>query len=198
MTHIGAMTGDNIATLLFLLLLLTVIGGGFFLQNRPSLGQTARQLGTWALIFVGLIVAYGLWDDLQSEFVSSQAMVQDTEISVPRRPDGHFHLTLAVNDVPVDFIVDTGATDVVLSDQDARRVGIDVDNLPFFGQAMTANGPVDTARITLESVELGAFRDENVRASVNGGALQISLLGMTYLSRFDTLQIQDGRLTLIR
>ena len=51
------MTGDNIATLLFLLVLLTVIGGGFFVANRPSLGQTARQLGTWFLIFVGLIAS---------------------------------------------------------------------------------------------------------------------------------------------
>ncbi|MEM6479217.1 MAG: TIGR02281 family clan AA aspartic protease, partial [Pseudomonadota bacterium] len=142
--------------MLFLLLLLTVIGGGFFLSNRPSLGQTARTMGTWFLIFVGLIVAYGLWDDVQSEFVASQALVAEGEVSVPRMPDGHFYLTLDINDVPVDFVVDTGATDVVLSDADARRVGLDVDNLPFFGQAMTANGPVDIARVTLERVELGA------------------------------------------
>jgi len=192
------MTGDNIATLLFLLMLLTVIGGGFFMANRPSLGQTARQLGTWFLIFVGLIVAYGLWDDVQGEFSSTQALVSEGEISVPRMPDGHFYLTLDVNTVPVQFVVDTGATDVVLSNADARRVGLNPDELPFFGQAMTANGPVDIARVTLDSVELGAFRDERVRASVNGGDMDISLLGMSYLNRFDTLQIQDGRLTLIR
>ncbi|MEM9855336.1 MAG: TIGR02281 family clan AA aspartic protease, partial [Pseudomonadota bacterium] len=75
--------------MLFLLLLLTVIGGGFFLSNRPSLGQTARTMGTWFLIFVGLIVAYGLWDDVQSEFVASQALVAEGEVSVPRMPDGH-------------------------------------------------------------------------------------------------------------
>ncbi|MEM9436308.1 MAG: TIGR02281 family clan AA aspartic protease [Pseudomonadota bacterium] len=192
------MTGDNIASLLFLVLLLTVIGGGFFMANRPSLGQTARQLGTWFLIFVGLIVAYGLWDDVQGEFTTSQALVSGSEISVPRMPDGHFYLTLDINDVPIEFVVDTGATDVVLSDADARRVGLNPDELPFFGQAMTANGPVDIARVTLDSVELGNFRDERVRASVNGGDMNISLLGMSYLNRFDTLQIQDGRLTLIR
>ncbi|MEM6726937.1 MAG: TIGR02281 family clan AA aspartic protease [Pseudomonadota bacterium] len=192
------MTGDNIASLLFLVLLLTVIGGGFFLNNRPSLGQTARTMGTWALIFVGLIVAYGLWDDVQSEFVPSQALVQEGEISVPRQPDGHFYLTLDVNGVPVDFVVDTGATDVVLSREDARRVGFDVENLPFLGQAMTANGPVDTARVILDRVALAGIQEERVRASVNGGDLGISLLGMTYLNRFETLQIQDGRLTLIR
>ncbi|MEM9349442.1 MAG: TIGR02281 family clan AA aspartic protease [Pseudomonadota bacterium] len=192
------MTGDNIASLLFLVLLLTVIGGGFFMANRPSLGKTARQLGTWFLIFVGLIVAYGLWDDVQSEFTTSQALVSGSEISVPRMPDGHFYLTLDINDVPIEFVVDTGATDVVLSGADARRVGLNPDELPFFGQAMTANGPVDIARVTLDSVELGNFRDESVRASVNGGDMNISLLGMSYLNRFDTLQIQDGRLTLIR
>ncbi|MEM6479885.1 MAG: retroviral-like aspartic protease family protein, partial [Pseudomonadota bacterium] len=59
-------------------------------------------------------------------------------------------------------------------------------------------GPVDIARVTLERVELGAFRDERVRASVNSGQMTTSLLGMSYLNRFETLQIQDGRLTLIR
>ena len=192
------MTGDNIATLLFLVLLLTVIGGGFFMSNRPSLGQTARTMGTWALIFLGLIVGYGLWDDLRSEFTPSQAYVSSTEVSVPRMPDGHFYLTLDVNDVPIDFVVDTGATDIVLSSADAQRAGLDLSNLAFFGQAMTANGLVDIAQVRLNSVELGEFRDQNVRASVNSGEMSISLLGMSYLNRFDTLQIQDGRLTLIR
>ena len=192
------MTGDNIATLLFLVLLLTVLGGGFFMRNRPSLGQTAHTMGTWFLIFVGLIVAYGLWDDVRSEFSTNRAMISETEITVPRQRDGHFYLTLEVNDVPVDFVVDTGATDVVLSAADARRVGLAPEDLAFFGQAMTANGPVDIARVTLNSVELGEFRDERVRASVNGGDMNISLLGMSYLNLFDTLQIQNGELTLIR
>ncbi|MEM8592732.1 MAG: TIGR02281 family clan AA aspartic protease [Pseudomonadota bacterium] len=192
------MSGDNLASLLYLVLLLTVIGGAFFVSNRPSLGQTARQLGTWFLIFVGFIVAYGLWDDVQGEFTTNQALVAGNEISVPRMPDGHFYLTLDINDVPVEFVVDTGATDVVLSEEDAARIGINIDDLAFFGQAMTANGPVDIARVTLDTVELGNFQDTQVRASVNSGQMDISLLGMTYLNRFNTLQIQDGRLTLIR
>ncbi len=193
------MTGDSIATLLFLLVLLTVIGGTFFVANRPSIGQTARTLGVWFLLFVGLIVAYGLWDDVRSQFSGPQSFDETGgAITVPRQRDGHFHLTLIVNETPVRFIVDTGATDVVLSDADARRVGLNPDELPFFGQAMTANGPVDIARVTLNSVTLGSLRDENVRASVNSGAMNTSLLGMSYLNRFDTIQIQNGELTLIR
>ncbi|MEL6915629.1 MAG: TIGR02281 family clan AA aspartic protease [Pseudomonadota bacterium] len=192
------MTGDNIATLLFLLVLLTVIGGGFFVRNRPSLGQTARTMGTWFLLFVGLIVAYGLWDDVQSEFTTSQALVTDSEISVPRRGDGHFYLTLDVNGAPIEFVVDTGATDVVLTREDAARAGITTEDLVFFGRAMTANGPVAIAPVRLDTVALGGFTDRGVRASVNDGQMPGSLLGMSYLERFDTLQIRDGRLTLIR
>ncbi|MEL6548729.1 MAG: TIGR02281 family clan AA aspartic protease [Pseudomonadota bacterium] len=192
------MTGDNIATLLFLLVLLTVIGGGFFVRNRPSLGQTARTMGTWFLLFVGLIVAYGLWDDVQSEFSTSQALVTEGEVSVPRRGDGHFYLTLEVNGAPIEFVVDTGATDVVLTREDAARAGLDTADLVFFGQAMTANGPVEIAPVRLDTVEFGSFVDRGVRASVNNGQMPGSLLGMSYLSRFDTLQIQDGRLTLMR
>lgn len=193
------MNGDQITSLIYLLVLLTVIGGGFVLGNRIPMGQWVRTMGTWFFLFVGLIVAYGLWDDVQNEFQpANAALISDDAITVPRQRDGHFHLTLRINGEPIDFLVDTGATDMVLSLQDATRVGLNPANLAFVMQARTANGTVDIAPVRLDEVVLGNFTDTNVRASVNGGELDSSLLGMSYLSRFETLQIQDNQLTLIR
>ena len=193
------MTGDTIASFVYLSVLLIALGSMFFVGQRVNWGQTARTMGTWLLIFVGFIAAYGLWNDVQGQFQPmSSAVLSEDAISVPRQRDGHFHLTLDVNGTPVDFLVDTGATDVVLSQSDARRVGLDPEDLRFTFQAQTANGAVDIAPVRLEEVVLGEFTDRNVRASVNGGELNVSLLGMSYLSRFETLQIQDNRLTLIR
>ena len=95
-------------------------------------------------------------------------------------------------------MVDTGATEMVLNIDDARRAGIDVDNLAYLGRANTANGVVRTASVQLETVELGSVLDRNFPASVNGGQMDGSLLGMTYLSRFDTLEIKDRELVLTR
>jgi aspartyl protease family protein len=103
-----------------------------------------------------------------------------------------------VNGEPVRFVVDTGATQIVLSKSDARRVGLDVDDLVYLGRAYTANGEVRTAPVKLDTVSIGPIKDSNVRAVVNDGAMEGSLLGMEYLQRFSSVEIGGGKLILTR
>ena len=117
--------------LIYLVLLLAAVGSWLFVQNRQTLGKTVQQLAIWAFIFLGVIAGYGLWDDIRSTVLPQQsAMTSAGQIEVPRSPDGHYYLTLDVNTVPVSFLVDTGATDVVLNAQDARNVGELPGSLP--------------------------------------------------------------------
>ncbi|WP_372887870.1 TIGR02281 family clan AA aspartic protease, partial [Shimia sp.] len=92
----------------------------------------------------------------------------------------------------------TGASEIVLSRADARRAGFDVDRLPYYGRAFTANGEVRTAPVTLRELRLGEMVDTGVAASVNGGQLEQSLLGMSYLQRFSEIRISGGTLSLLR
>ena len=117
---------------------------------------------------------------------------------MPRAVDGHYYLTLTVNGAPVLFTVDTGATDVVLSRQDAEAAGIDLAALSYLGTAFTANGPVATARVTLDRVELEGTVEADVPAVVTDGDLRGSLLGMAYLDRFARIEIAGARLILTR
>lgn len=150
----------------------------------------------WGLIFLGVIAGYGLWEDVRRDIAPRQTVLQDgSAIEVPRGRGGHYHMTINVQGTPVDFIVDTGATDVVLSLDDARAIGLDPDALPFLGSAQTANGPVKTAYSTVEFMSIGPVRFDRVQVAVNGGDLNDSLLGMSFLSRFD-ISIIDGVLTL--
>jgi aspartyl protease family protein len=87
---------------------------------------------------------------------------------------------------------------VVLTQEDAARVGLDPDNLPYIGTAFTANGEVATAPVRLDTVDLGEMRDTRVRASVNSGEMESSLLGMSYLSRFSSIEIRRDLLILSR
>lgn len=193
------MTNDDTARLIYLGILVVAIGGSFLISGRQNLSKIFRDLAMWGLIFLGLIAGYGLWEDVRDDVSPRQSYVQETgEIAVPRSPDGHYYLTLKINDSPVRFVVDTGATDMVLTLDDARRAGIDVDSLAFLGRANTANGIVSTASVRLNEVTLGPISDRDVRASVNAGEMEGSLLGMSYLSRFDSLEISDGRLVLTR
>lgn len=193
------MSGDQIERLVYLGLLGTAVAGYFIAANRRRLGELARHAMLWGLIFVGVIAGFGLWSDIRDDVIARQSVVADgSRIEVPRAFDGHYYLTLALNGTPVQFVVDTGASEIVLSQEDARRVGLDPATLIYSGSAGTANGVVRTARVTLEQVALGPVVDYRVPAWVNQGEMNGSLLGMTYLQRFDRIEIADGRLVLER
>lgn len=167
--------------------------------NRDSLSHMIQQVAAWALIFLGTIAAVGLWDDIRRTVVPRQAVFADLgRVEVPRAPDGHYYLTLDINGAPVDFVVDTGATSMVLTQDDAARAGLRHTDLAYFTEAMTANGLVRTAPVTLTEVGLGAIVDRDVTAFVNAGEMEQSLLGMTYLQRFTRLEISGGTLVLER
>ncbi len=86
----------------------------------------------------------------------------------------------------------------MLSRQDAQRVGIDLDSLTYLGRAFTANGEVRTAPARIDTVELGDIVDQGLRVVVNEGEMEGSLLGMTYLRRFESLEIRGDKLILTR
>lgn len=182
---------------------LGLLGGAliiwFIAQNRNSLGKTAQQALVWGLLFIGVIAAYGLWDDVSRSVTPRQTVMADAgRIEIPRAPDGHYHMTAMVNDARIRFVVDTGATDIVLSRQDAAAAGIDLAGLLFTGRANTANGQVATAPIRLDRFSVEGIEDRNLRAWVNEGDMRQSLLGMSYLDRFSRIEIADGRLILTR
>jgi aspartyl protease family protein len=184
--------------LTYLLILGSVIVVWFVAQNRASLGKLAQQALIWGLIFVGALAAVGLWDDIRQTVRPMQSVVSGDRIELPRAPDGHYYMTAEVSGVPVRFVVDTGASQIVLSQSDAERIGIDTGALAYLGRAYTANGEVRTAPVRLESMTVGPVRHENLRAVVNEGDMGQSLLGMAYLQRFSSIEITGGRLVLTR
>lgn len=195
------MSPDDTASLVYLLLLLALLAGSYLLASRGRLGQVLTQAAVWALIFLGTIAAYGLWPEVRSALLPQQAAIltpAGAAVTVPRAMNGHYYLEVMVNDAPVIFTVDTGATDLVLSREDARRAGIEPDDLTYLGSANTANGVVRTARVTLDEVRIGGIHDRNVQAVVTDGALDASLLGMSYLHLFSRIEIAEGELILTR
>lgn len=191
------MDSADLPRLIYLVILGMALLGWLLAESRKSLGKTIRGILVWGLLFVGLMAGYGLWQDVRRDISPRQAVLGDNAgITVSRREDGHFHLTLEVNGVPIEFLVDTGATDVVLTLEDAKRVGLEPDQLAFLGRATTANGVVKTAYTRVNSMDLGPFRFERVGVAVNGGDMDKSLLGMSFLSRFERLEISRNTLVL--
>lgn len=193
------MTGDDFARIAYLALLLTAVGGYFVAENRASLGQNLRHTLIWGLIFLGALAGVGLWNDIRDDVSPRQGIVQQTgEIVLPRAFDGHFYATLKMNGKPVDFVVDTGASNIVLTKEDAARVGVEMDALRFYGRAMSANGEVRTAPARIARVEFLGVQDFGVEVWINAGEMPRSLLGNDYLQLFEKIEISRDRLILTR
>ncbi len=169
-------------------------------MGSQSVHKTLKQAAIWGLIFVSVLAGVQIMSETQSGApLSKQASFSDEgRIEVRRSYDGHYHLTLQINGVDVPFIVDTGATEIVLTKEDAVRVGLNLSDLRYIGRAQTANGEVRIAQAVLDEVAVGGARDRNVPATVNEGDLFQSLLGMRYLDKWDRLEISNGRLILER
>jgi aspartyl protease family protein len=190
---------DTLMRTAYLLVLLVGVGGFFLWGRRGRLGRSLRDLLVWALIFAMAVIAYGFRDVLRRELMpAAMVEVAPDAIELRRARDGHFHAELELNGVPVRFMVDTGASAVVLSYRDAERVGLEPGRLDFTGRALTANGPVGTAAVRLGVVRFGPFTDTGVPASVSDGGLSTSLLGMSYLDRFAAIEISGDRMVLRR
>ena len=108
---------------------------------------------------------------------------------------GHVVLTAMVNGVPVRFLVDTGASRVTLTAEDARAAGIDRGGLVFNQRSQTANGLAREAPVTLREIRIDRFSIDNVSAAVNDN-LTVSLLGMSFLRRLKSFEMRDGSLTI--
>ena len=191
------MDGDTFGRFLYLALLLAAVGGWVLVEFRQRMGQTLRAATAWGLIFLGVMAGYGLWKDIRRDILPRQMVTSAGELVLPRAEDGHYYAQVAANGVTLNVLADTGATNVVLSPRDARKLGIDTANLFYSGQAMTANGTVRTARVTLDSVALGPFQDARVPVWVNEADMDVSLLGMDYLGRF-RIEIDGDRMVLRR
>lgn len=191
------MDGDRTAQLIYYGILIFAVAGALIGPMLRAPGKVLQQALIWVSLFMVLIAGYGLWPEISRQLTPGAALVQNGAVELQRGADGHFYADIDVDGTIVTFAIDTGASQIVLNRADAERIGFDPDTLSFTGQALTANGIVATAPVRLNRLTLGPFEDLDVPATVNGGDLDISLLGMSYLSRY-SIAIEGNRMRLSR
>ncbi len=116
--------------------------------------------------------------------------------SISKAADGHYWAEADVDGRDIHFLVDTGASAVALTQDDARRLGIDPTMLDYKFGVVTANGQARAAQVRLASISVGGARVDNVEAYVLDRGLQTSLLGMTYLGRLSAFEATPQSLIL--
>lgn len=115
-------------------------------------------------------------------------------VTIDRAPDSHFYAEAQVNGVPVRFMVDTGASSVVLTREDALRAGIGAGDYSATG--IGAGGTLALMPVRISRLALGPLVADNVPAMVAKDELPVSLLGQTFLSRASSMEISGDRLVL--
>lgn len=126
--------------------------------------------------------------------ITPRAILSDGEIR--RAPDGLFYVNARVNGAPVRFLVDTGASTIVLTRADAARAGVLPDIHAFSESADTAAGRTAMARTRLAHLSAGAIERRDVDAVIASKGLGVSLLGQSWLSQLESLQIKGDRLVM--
>ncbi|WP_086993587.1 TIGR02281 family clan AA aspartic protease [Rhizobium sullae] len=110
---------------------------------------------------------------------------------------GHYTGDFKINGKPVQGLIDTGATYVALNESLARRLGYGGNQLDFRHAVNTANGQAKAAHVTLDRVEIGGIRVQDVEAFVlKDDALSTTLVGMSFLKKLESYSVADGSLNL--
>jgi aspartyl protease family protein len=174
---------------------------------RPSdIARLATAAVTWTALLIALTGVYAyrfeaseIVGRIAGELFPSEPQVgRGGEVIVNRRLSGEFAIAGRVNGARVTFLFDTGASAVVLTAADARRAGVDASGLDFDVPVATANGAAMAAEVRLDQIAVGPIVMHNVPAMVaRRGALDESLLGMSFLERLKSYTVERDRLVLV-
>ncbi len=174
---IGRVAGMAFAVVIGVLLLASpFMGGGRVEAGRPSAA---------------------IMKETQAVEEAKQAPVTGGWAEIPAGRSGHFVATADINFTDVRAIIDTGASAVAISWEDAENIGLDPDFLDFVRPVNTANGIVRAAPVTLNRVAIGGVTVNDVEAWVlPKGAMRGTLIGMSFLSRLSGYRVENGKLVL--
>jgi len=197
-------SNDGALNIVQSLLVLALVGGSVLLHGQIKLKNLAYNFLLWLPIVGVLLVGFSfrfeineVFKRVMTELIPSQGRVIGEKLLIPMSQNGHFVVDGKVNGRDVQFLIDTGASDVVLSPQDATRIGIDIKTLNFNKIFNTANGQGAGASVLLPEIRVGPIVLNNVRASVNQKDMDTSLLGMSFLNRLSGYRVSKEKMILL-
>ena len=119
-----------------------------------------------------------------------------SEVRIRASADGHYYADAVANNTQVRFLIDTGATSIMLSSADAARMGLRPAQHEYTRVVQTANGVIKLAPTPLREVRIGGFSAYDVDAMVSQAPVDVSLLGMSFLSRLQSWEVRNNQLFL--
>jgi aspartyl protease family protein len=187
-------------------LLLWLVLSGWRTARPSDIARVVSTATIWVIAFIALTGVYAyrfeasaIVGRIAGELFPSEPQVgRGGEVVINRRLSGEFAIAGRVNAARVTFLFDTGASAVVLTAEDAKRAGVETSRLVFDVPVATANGGAMAAEVRLDQVAVGPIVMRNVPALVaRRGALDESLLGMSFLERLKSYTVERDRLVMV-
>jgi aspartyl protease family protein len=210
----GSLAGydpSDFAVMMAGLALLVFIASSLIGSYRGRAGEAVRDMLTWAVVALALVIGYGYRDRILAvghqvlgELLPPGSVLRadirtegERSVKFRRRQDGTYVVPAEANGVPIKMLVDTGASWVVLTAEDGRRMGFDLEDLRYTVPVQTANGTIYAASVRLRTLTVGKISINDVDALVaKRGPLRENLLGLSFLNRLSGFDFSNGYLTM--
>ena len=202
---IAGLKVDDFGSLIYHVALVVLVGSAVLVMFRERLSQAFEAVLFWTVI--GFILAFGytyrvelrgIGDRVMAELIPGRAAQRsENTVEIVRGRGGDFQVAAQINGTRVAMALDTGASAIVLTQEAAKAAGLPIELLSYSVQMETANGRTRAASVTLDRVAVGGIIERAVPALIaQPGQLRTSLLGMTFLNRLQSWQVQGDKLTM--
>ena len=201
---LGQLSSADSVWLVYKIALLAFVGAGVLIMFRGRFVQALAAALLWIVLAVVLVVGYSyryelhdVADRVMAELVPGHVISRGRTVEVARTVNGDFDVTAQINGARVAMVLDTGASSVVLTREDAKAAGLPLEVLAYTTNIETANGRTRAAPVTLDRLAIGGLVEHSVAALVaQPGQLKTSLLGMSFLNRLQSWEVRGDRLLL--
>lgn len=169
-----------------------------------SVKKIFQYIFIWCSLALFALILYGyryeiidVKNRIYSTLFPSKAITRNHEqLEISMSPDNHFYLVIKINEKFVKFMIDTGASDIVIDKKLAEELGLDLNNLYYDRVFRTANGDVYGSSIYFNEIEVSSVKFYNVSASISSSIMPVPLLGMSFLKRFYKYEFYRDKLIL--
>lgn len=201
---VGPLSTGEFGSLAYKILILVFLAAAVSTMFRERFVNAVMAALLWVVVGLVLVIGYtyrfelkDVADRVVAEVVPGHVISHGRTVEVARTADGDFNIAAHINGARVLMVLDTGASSVVLTHDDAKTAGLPLDLLNYTVSIDTANGRTRAAPVTLDRVAVGGLEERSVEALVvQPGQLRQSLLGMSFLNRLQSWQVSGDRLIL--
>jgi len=201
---VGPLSSADFASLAYKIALLVFVGAMALVLFRERFAQALTAALLWVVLALILVIGYSyrfelrdVADRVMAELVPGHAITRGRTVEIARTSAGDFDVMAQINGARVAMVLDTGASSVVLTRDDAKAAGLPLEVLAYTANIDTANGRTRAAPVRLDHIAIGGLVERSVEALVaQPGQLKTSLLGMSFLNRLQSWEVRGDRLLL--